>query len=49
MYRAVTSDSVDPSLHTRLGSILGNRGNLESLLTTGQSLVASLFGANKLH
>lgn len=44
VFRAVTSDSVDPALNTRLASILDNRGSLDPALATGESVVSSIFG-----
>src|SRR5262245_45111729 len=35
VYRAVTSSSVDPTLTSRVSSLLGNRGSLESALGSG--------------
>lgn len=45
VYRAVTSDTVDPGLPSRVGSLLGNRGSLEAQLGSGESLLSSIFGS----
>jgi outer membrane protein OmpA-like peptidoglycan-associated protein len=46
VYRAVTSEGVDPSLQGRLASIVSNRANLDPALAKGESAVGSLFGHN---
>src|SRR5688572_649057 len=44
VYRTVTDPTVDADIDTKLGDILGNRGNLTSTLATGESLFSSLLG-----
>jgi OmpA-OmpF porin, OOP family len=44
VYRAVTSDSVDASLPSRVTSLLGNRGSLDSSIGAGESMLSSIFG-----
>jgi outer membrane protein OmpA-like peptidoglycan-associated protein len=44
VYRTVTSDSVDPTLPSRLPGLLSNRGSLENSLSNGESMLSSIFG-----
>lgn len=45
VFRAVTSDTIDSGLAAKLSGVLMNRGCMESLLGSGESLTGMLFGA----
>jgi len=44
IFQAVNDTRVDSGIVGKLSSILGNRGNLDSLLEVGQSLAGTVFG-----
>lgn len=44
LFRTVTSDAVDAGIENRLGGILGNRSSLDSTLSSGESLLGTVFG-----
>lgn len=45
MFRCITDSRIDTGAAARLGTVFDNRGSLESLLGTGESLTGMLFGA----
>jgi uncharacterized protein DUF937 len=44
LYRTVTGDTVDSGITGKIASLFGNRSNLDSLVTGGESLLGSLLG-----
>jgi OOP family OmpA-OmpF porin len=44
LFRAVNNDRIDPGVVSKLGTILGNRGALDSFLGVGASLAGAVFG-----
>lgn len=45
LFNVVTSGGVDSAIERKLPSLLGDRGHLQGLLSTGETLLGSLFGA----
>jgi len=45
VFNVVTSGGVDSAIERKLPSLLGDRGHLQGLLSTGETLLGSLFGA----
>jgi len=45
LFNMVTSGGVDSAIERKLPSLLGDRGHLQGLLSTGETLLGSLFGS----
>jgi outer membrane protein OmpA-like peptidoglycan-associated protein len=44
VFKAVTDERVDSGIAGKLGDMLGNRGNLDSMRTSGEGFLKNLFG-----